>query len=183
MSSCVVIAESGKFPYIVFAGGYKCVSPSVAEACQATDIVIDGIAGVVRREFSTRIFPSGRFCCGECNEWKTLNIDNWAWAVRSWEGDGFLVRPKLICEQCVDTDAFADGCRFAVFVHEDMYISMRHDAEVAQERLFVNKWRKFAKRRKERREFALRSALVFKEQFEDRAESWMQAWMAFMTCV
>lgn len=182
MSSCNVIVESGKAAYVVFAGGYKCMSPSIAEACQATDMVIDGIAGVVRREFGTRVFPNGRFCCGECGEWKAMDINDWAWAVRSWE-DRKLINQKLICEECVDSDAFSEGGHFAVFAHEDMYISMRHDAEMVQERLLVNKWRKFAKHRKERREFALSSALVFKEQFDDRTEGWMQAWQAFMMCV
>jgi hypothetical protein len=57
---------------------------------------------------------------------------------------------------------------------------MRYDAKKARSGGLVRKWRDNARLRKERREFALKSALVFKDVFENRPESWQQAWSAFM---
>jgi len=180
MSSYQVIDMPDMFPCIQFAGTYKCFVPSVIDAIQATEIVIDGIAGVTRHQHCTRVYPSGRFCCGECGLWKVLDTESRAWAIRSSEGDCPLVAPKLVCEECSDMDAFSEGCRFAVLAHEDFYVTMRHDFMKVYARMLSNKWRVAAKLRKERREFALKSALIFKTQFESRSEGWIHAWETFM---
>ncbi len=179
MSSCVVVAESGMFPYVVFGGQYRCLAPSVAEAVQATEIDIDGIAGVGKHQYVTRVYPRGRFCCGECGEWKVLDVINRAWAIRSTDGSCPFVRPSLVCEDCSELDAFSQGCRFAVFAHEDFYRMMREDAKQMHSKMIINKWRLSAKLHKERREFALNSALVFKGSFDERSECWLHAWRTF----
>lgn len=181
MSSFKIVNEVGQFPYVMFGGSYKCSVPSVVEAMSATEVEIEGIAGVTRRQYGTRIYPRGRFCCGKCGEWKQLDDTNWAWAVRSAYGTCPLVCEKLVCENCVaQDDAFTVGCRFATLVHEDFYWSMRADAKRTRERFLVKKWQEVVRRRKERREFALKSALVFKETFDNRLEGWQQVWSAFM---
>jgi hypothetical protein len=171
---------SGMLPCVVFGGGYKCFAPSVVEAVRATELEIEGIAGVSRHDYYTRVYPRGRFCCGECGEWKAMDVTNKAWAIRSSQGGCPLVCEKLVCEECSDSDAFAEGCRFAVLAQEDFYTIMRYDAKKARSGGLVRKWRDNARLRKERREFALKSALVFKDVFENRPESWQQAWSAFM---
>ena len=178
--SSVQIVNDVQFPYVVFGGGYKCSVPSVVEAAAATEIEIDGIAGVAKQQYCTRVYPHGRFCCGECGEWKVLDMDNKAWAVRSSYGGCALVRPQLLCEDCSDGEAFSEGCRFAVLAQEDLFVIMRHEAKKAQAKSFGNKWQGNAKLRKERREFAFKSALVFREMFEGRPEAWQDAWGAFM---
>jgi hypothetical protein len=180
MSSFQIVEEPGMFPYVVFAGGYQCTAPSVVEAIKATEIEIEGIAGVLRHQYCTRVQPLGRFCCGACGEWKVLDVNSRAWAIRSSQGACPLVCPRLVCEDCSESEAFEEGCRFAVLAHEDFYVSMRHDAKKARARALVRKWQENARLRKERREFALKSALVFKEMFVNRFENWQPAWSAFM---
>jgi hypothetical protein len=180
MSSVQIIDEFGVFPFVVFGGGYRCDVPSVVDAVKATEIEIEGIAGVSRHEHYVRIYPRGRFCCGECGEWKVLDVSSRAWAIRSTEGTCPLVCPKLVCEECSDSEAFSEDCRFAIFAHEDMYLILRDDAKKAWSRALVRKWRENARLRKERREFALNTALVFRKVFECRPEGWQQAWSAFM---
>jgi hypothetical protein len=180
MSSVQIVDKQGMFPYVVFGGGYKCLTPSVVEAVRATEIEIEGIAGVLGHEYCTRIYPRGRFCCGECGEWKVLDVNNRAWAIRSSQGSCPLVCPRLVCEECSDSEAFEEGCRFAILGHEDFYMTMRSDAKKACSRALVRKWQENARLRKERREFALKTALVFRGMFECRPESWQQAWSAFM---
>jgi hypothetical protein len=180
MSSFQIVDEPGKFPFVMFAGGYRCCAPSIVEAMEATEIEIDGIAGVVGHQYCTRVYPQGRFCCGECGEWKELNVNSRAWAIRSSYGGCALVRPKLVCEDCSDSEAFSEGCRFATLAHEDFYVSMRGDARRARARSLVSRWQGNAKLRKERREFALKSAFVFREMFESRPEGWQDAWGAFI---
>lgn len=181
MSCCQVVEVDGGFPCVKFAGSYQCLVPSVVDAVPATEIVVDGIAGVVRHQYCTRVYPRGRFCCGVCGEWKVLDTESRAWAIRSSQGACPLVVPKLVCEECCELDTFSEGCRFAVLAQEDMYLLMRNDAKRSNGRKLLNKWLKAAKLRKERREFALTSALVFSVQFESRSEGWVQAWHAFMT--
>ena len=180
MSSFQIVNKLGEFPFVVFGGSYRCCVPSVAEATKATEIVIDGIAGVTRHMFCTRVYPQGRFCCGQCGESKVLDVDSRAWAIRSSDGGCPLVCPKLVCEDCVESEAFSEGCRFAVLAHEDFYVTMRSDAKRARARSLVSRWQGNAKLRKERREFALKSALVFKGMFESRPEGWQDAWGAFI---
>ena len=180
MSSFKIVSEAGQFPYVVFGGGYKCSAPSVAEAMEATEVEIEGIAGVARHQYCTRIYPRGRFCCGKCDEWKEMNLISGAWAVRSSYGGCDLVCEKLVCEDCVEDEAFAEGCRFAVLAHEDFYVTMRSNAKRARGRFLVKKWQEAARRRKERREFAFKSAVVFKEMFNNRLEGWQQVWSEFM---
>lgn len=180
MSSFQIVDKPGEFAYVMFGGGYRCFAPSVVEAMEATEIEIDGIAGVRGHQYCTRVYPQGRFCCGKCGEWKVLDVDNWAWAIRSSYGGCDLVFPKLVCEDCSELEAFSEGCRFAVLACEEFYVSMRHNANKAFARSFAGRWRKNAHLRKEKREFALNSALVFRQAFANRPEGWQGAWGAFM---
>lgn len=180
MSSFQIVDKPGEFPYVVFGGGYRCYSPSVVEAMAATEIQIDGIAGVVGHRWCTKTYPRGRFCCGKCGEWKVLDVENWAWAVRSSYGGCPLVFPKLMCGDCSDDETFEEGTRFAVLACEDLYVNMRYNAKKALAKFLVSRWRGNAKLRKEKREFALNSALVFREMFENRPEGWQAAWGAFI---
>lgn len=179
MSSCKVVETDNGFSCVKFAGGYQCFTPSVITAVEATEIEVEGIAGVTRHQHFTRIYPRGRFCCGECCEWKVLDMESRAWAVRS-PSEGCLIVPKLVCEECSDLDRF-EGCRFAVLAQDDFYMCMRNDAKRLKLKVLFNKWRMAAKLRKERRDLAMKSALVFREQFESRHEGWMQVWHAFIT--
>jgi hypothetical protein len=180
MSSIKIVEQPGEFPYVVFGGGYQCMSLSVVEAVKATEIEVEGIAGVLPHVYCTRTYPQGRFCCGKCGEWKALDMFNNAWAIRSSYYDSALACDKLVCEDCADSDEFSEGCQFEVLAQEDFYWVMRIEAKDARAKSLVRKWQEYAKLRKERREFVLKSALVFKDVFENRPESWQQAWSAFM---
>jgi hypothetical protein len=160
---------------VMFAGGYKCNTPSVVKAFKASDIEIVGIADVVKSLYSTRIYPRGRLCCGKCGEWVELDNTSKAWAIR--QPCGSLVCPKLVCEDCADT---FQGVRYATLAQEDFYVVMRRDAKNADTKAMIKKWQKNAMLRKERREFALKSALVFKGLFENYSEDWKQTWFMFM---
>ena len=180
MSSFQIVDKQGMYPYVMFAGGYKCDVSSVVKACKATELEIYGIAGVTKHMYCTRVYPQGRFCCGKCSEWKVLDMNNWAWAIRSSYGECPLVCPKLVCEDCSESEDFSEGCRFAILSHEDFYVSMRNDAKKVWTRKFAHKWQVNAKRRKQHREFALKSAMVFQSMFEDRHESWQDIWSVFI---
>lgn len=88
--------------------------------------------------------------------------------------------PKLMCGDCSDDETFEEGTRFAVLACEDLYVNMRYNAKKALAKFLVSRWRGNAKLRKEKREFALNSALVFREMFENRPEGWQAAWGAFI---
>lgn len=192
MSSFQVVDKSGEFPYVKFAGSYCCEAPSIVEAIKATEIEIEGIAGVTRHQYWVRIYPQGRFCCGQCAEWKVLDVESRAWAVRSAYGGCPLVNPKLVCEDCIEGGAFLGGCRYAVLAHDDFYVSMRNNARKALVKPLVTRWQGNAKLRKERRELAIMSGLVFKRVFfkkdpndtvqteKERPEGWQQVWNVFI---
>jgi hypothetical protein len=178
MSSGFVIDVPGC--KVLFAGGYQCAVPSVVEAIANTEIEIEGIAGVVAHQYSTRIYPRGRFCCGNCGERKEMDNNNHACAVRSYLGACDLVCNKLVCEDCLQSDDFPEGCRVAALAHEDFYMLMRFKAMKVVPKKYIKRWFQTAKVRKERREFALNSSLVFREVFEGRAEGWNQMWGIFL---
>lgn len=166
---------SSNMSNVMFAGGYKCDIPSIVKAFEASEIEIEGIADVVKSLHSTRIYPRGRLCCGKCGEWVELDHTSRAWAIR--DSYGTLVCPKLVCEDCADT---FNGVRYATLAQEDFYVAMRYDAKKAYAKAMAKKWQRNAMLRKERREFALKSALVFKGLFENCPEDWKHTWSVFI---
>jgi hypothetical protein len=185
MSSFSVVADAHVMggEKVLFAGCYECMTPSVIKAVKGTEMEVEGIAGIVRYEHSIRVFPRGRFCCGECGVWKVMDQYNRAWAVRSCWGSCELMRKSLVCEECAESETFEGLARFAALTHEDYYMEIRTNAEKAYCMALVNKWKKAAKLRKERRELTLKSAWVFRGLFEGRREGWQQAWATFLVHV
>ena len=156
------ICESEVFgdEVVMFCGNYRCSTPSIVEAIQNTEIIIDGIAGVIAHQFTMRIYPRGRFCCGVCGEWKELDKDDHAWAIRSGETSN-LVCHSLVCSDCATDEEF-HGCRFAALVHQEYFEFVRNEAADALVKRMISKWRRTVQERKNRRHFVMMASLVFK---------------------
>jgi hypothetical protein len=174
------ICESEIFgdEFVMFCGNYRCSTPSVVEAIQNTEIIIDEIAGVVGYQFSMMTYPRGRFCCGVCGEWKDLDKDNHAWAIRSGQTCQ-LVCDALVCNDCAEHEEF-QGHRFASLAHQDYFEGIRDRATDALVNRMITKWRKAVHVHKERRQFVKMSSLVFKRHLAETSVDWRTVMEAFM---
>jgi hypothetical protein len=85
-------------PHVTFCGKYCCSGFEMAHAAENTTMIITSVAGCKYLGRGNHVvFPKGNMYCGCCFSWKSLDMNNKAWAVHL---GGTLIEPFLVCEGC-----------------------------------------------------------------------------------